>query len=70
MDNVSTNPGYFDGKNDLEYKNRSNFPGKNDYVVGITLEDLIASGDEKQFPVDKAIILSGYVFNVKMCTRK
>ena len=49
-----------------EYKNRYNFPTKSDYVTGITLNDLISSGNDEQFPIDKAVILTGYVFNVKM----
>ena len=49
-----------------EFKNRYNFPVKSDYDAGITLNDLISSGDENQFPIDKAVILTGYVFNVKM----
>ena len=49
-----------------EQKNRYHLPIKGDYVTGITLNDLISSGDEYQFPVDKAIILTGYVFNLKM----
>jgi len=49
-----------------EYKNRYNFPVKSDYDAGVTLNDLISSGDENQFPIDKAVILTGYVFDVKM----
>ncbi len=49
-----------------EYKNRYTFPRKDDYVTGITIQQLIAGGSEDDFPVDKAVILTGYVFNVKM----
>jgi len=49
-----------------EYKNRYHFPTKSDYANGITLNELISSGNEEQFPIDKAVILTGYVFNVKM----
>ena len=49
-----------------EYKNRYNFPAKSDYVTSITLNELISSGNEEQFSIDKAVILTGYVFNVKM----
>jgi len=33
---------------------------------GITLNQLISSDNEDQFSIDKAVILTGYVFNVKM----
>ena len=49
-----------------EYKNRYNFPTKGDYLTAITLNELISSGNEYQFPIDKAVILTGYVFNVKI----
>ncbi len=49
-----------------EYKNRYNFPRKNDYDNEIKLHQLLSSGDEDQFPIEKAIILTGYVFDVKM----
>lgn len=49
-----------------EYKNRYNFPIKSDYITGITLNELILSGNGDQFPMDKAVILTGYVFNVKI----
>jgi len=49
-----------------EYKNRYSLPTKSDYDTGITLNDLITSGNEEQYPIDKAVILTGYVFNVKM----
>ena len=49
-----------------EYKNRYAFPKKDDYIEGITLNQLILGNNENDFPIDKAVILSGYVFNVKM----
>ncbi len=49
-----------------EYKNRYSFPAKSDYDNSITLEKLISSGNEDQYPIDKAVIVTGYVFNVKM----
>lgn len=49
-----------------EYKNRYSFPNDGDFVNGITLNQLISSGNEDQFSIDKAVTLSGYVFNVKM----
>lgn len=48
------------------YKNRYTFPKPTDFVTGITLEQLLSSGNEHDFPVEKAINVSGYVFNVKM----
>jgi hypothetical protein len=49
-----------------EYKNRYHFPTKSDYDITITLQQLMTSGDEGKFSVDKAAIITGYVFNVKM----
>jgi hypothetical protein len=49
-----------------ESKNRYNLPTKGDFTIGIALNDLISSGNENQFPIDKAVILTGYVFDVKM----
>jgi hypothetical protein len=48
------------------YKNRYKFPRKSDFVTGITLNQLLTSGNEDDFPVDKAVIVTGYVYNVKM----
>jgi hypothetical protein len=49
-----------------EYKNRFAFPRKEDYLPNITIEQLAAGRDESEFPMDKAVILTGYVFSVKM----
>lgn len=49
-----------------EYKNRYNFPKDEDYAHGITINQLLAGSNENEFPIDKAITLTGYVFNVKL----
>lgn len=49
-----------------EYKNRYSLPKENDYREEITLSQLLLSGNENDFPIDKAVIITGYVFNVKM----
>jgi len=49
-----------------EYKNRYHLPTKSDYDNTINLHQLMTSSDEDAFPIDKAVILTGYVFNVKM----
>ncbi len=49
-----------------EYKNRYAFPKPEDFASGITLEQLMQSGSEHDFPVEKAVDLSGYVFSVKI----
>ena len=48
-----------------EKKNRYSFPKKSDYITEISLGDLITSGDESRYPTNKAVILTGYVYNVK-----
>ncbi len=48
------------------YKNRYKFPRKSDFVAGISLRQLLESSSEHDFPIDKAIILTGYVYDVKM----
>ncbi len=48
------------------YKNRYSVPVSSDIISGVTIEKLIASGDETDFPITKAIEVTGYVFNVKM----
>lgn len=48
------------------YKNRYKFPRKSDFVTGITLRQLLESGNEEDFPIEKAVILTGYVYDVKM----
>ena len=48
-----------------EYKNRYKLPQKSDYISDVSLQQLIDGNDGDQFPLDKAIILTGYVFNVK-----
>ena len=49
-----------------EYKNRYSLPKENDYKEDITLNQLLQSGNENEFPIEKAVIITGYVFNVKM----
>ncbi len=49
-----------------EYKNRYVTPKENDFKEDITFNQLLASGDETEFPIEKAVNISGYVFNVKM----
>src|SRR6059058_436186 len=46
-------------------KNRYSFPDEKDFDTSIHIQDLIHSPDPNQFSVNKAIHLSGYVFNVK-----
>src|SRR5438270_664972 len=48
-----------------EYKNRYQFPSASDFDTSISLESLSASADPNGFDMDKAVILRGYVFNVK-----
>ncbi|MFL5741203.1 MAG: hypothetical protein ACJ75B_13350 [Flavisolibacter sp.] len=48
-----------------EYKNRYQFPSASDFDTSINLESLSASADPNGFDIDKAVILRGYVFNVK-----
>ncbi len=48
------------------YKNRYSIPQKSDYIDEITINQLILSGNENEFPIEKAVVISGYVFNVKM----
>ena len=48
------------------YKNRYKFPRKSDFITGITLRQLLESGNEDDFPIEKAVILTGYVYDVKM----
>lgn len=47
------------------YKNRYNFPQKADFDSTIQLKDLAASGDPNQFSPDKAVLVKGYVYDVK-----
>lgn len=49
-----------------EYKNRYNFPSKTDFDTTIRIQDLAKSADPNQFSPNKAVILRGYVYNVKM----
>lgn len=49
-----------------EYKNRYSFPGDNDYLHDVNLEQLLSGNDEGQFSVDKAVSITGYVYKVKM----
>jgi hypothetical protein len=48
-----------------EKKNRYSFPKKSDYLTNVNIEDLISNGDELHYPTNKAVILIGYVYNVK-----
>jgi hypothetical protein len=48
-----------------EKKNRYSFPKKSDYITDISISDLISSGNEFQYSSNKAVILTGYVYNVK-----
>ncbi|HEU0064202.1 MAG TPA: hypothetical protein VFQ58_04190, partial [Flavisolibacter sp.] len=47
------------------FKNRFNYPTSNDLDSTITFNTIMHSGDPNQFSQDKALKLSGYVFNVK-----
>ena len=47
-------------------KNRYKFPDSAAMMPNITLQDLIKSGSSGDFPQDKAVILTGYIFNVKV----
>lgn len=49
-----------------EYKNRYKLPAQTDFAVGISLSDLIKAVSANYLPQDSAVILTGYVFNVKM----
>jgi len=48
------------------YKNRYSLPKDNDFIDGVTIEKLIASSNESEYSIEKAVEISGYVFNVKM----
>jgi hypothetical protein len=48
------------------YKNRYTAPGTTDFDTAITLDALIKSGDPNQFSQDKAAVLRGYVYDIKM----
>ncbi len=48
------------------FKNRYSLPKENDFAEGITLHQLLESSDENQFPIEKAVTITGYVFNVKI----
>jgi hypothetical protein len=59
-------------KNTKEYdpnalKNRYNLPGTDDMDTSqISLDHLMTNADPNAFPTDKAISITGYVFNVKV----
>ena len=58
-------------KNTKEYdpnalKNRYKLPAESDMETQISLEQLMNSADPNAFQQDKAITLTGYVFNVKV----
>lgn len=48
------------------FKNRYTAPRAGDLDTSITLRTLETSGDPNQFSPDKAVVLRGYVYNVKM----
>jgi hypothetical protein len=48
------------------YKNRYNFPQRSDFDTTIQLKDLAASGDPNQFSPEKAVVIRGYVYDVKV----
>ena len=48
-----------------EYKSRYRFPRKTDFDTAVHLVNLAESGDPNQFSFDKAVVIRGYVFNVK-----
>ncbi|MER3463872.1 MAG: hypothetical protein C4329_05095 [Chitinophagaceae bacterium] len=49
-----------------EHKNRFNFPAAVDYDRTVTLERLLKSADPNAFSEDKAAVLTGYVYDVKV----
>ena len=48
------------------YKNRYKAPDTADIITTISLQDMAKSGSAGDFSQDKAVVLTGYVFNVKM----
>jgi hypothetical protein len=48
-----------------EFKNRFAIPSTADFDSTISIYDLIKSRDPQEFSMNKAVILNGYVFNVK-----
>lgn len=49
-----------------EHKNRYTFPATKDYDTTVTLERLLHSGDPNEFSEEKAAVVTGYVFDVKV----
>src|SRR5947209_6532607 len=47
------------------FKNRYHFPSAGDFYHDVTFDALMHSADPNEFSQDRALTLSGYVFNVK-----
>ncbi len=49
-----------------EYKNRYHFPKPEDFVSGVTMDALLAGKGSSDFPIEKAVRVTGYVYDVKV----